>query len=479
MKIDRMPFAIILCFIWSFSLVANDKRPNVLFIAIDDLNDMVGFLKNHPGVRTPNMNALAKKGVNFGNAHCAAPACNPSRIAVLSGLSPSQTGVYLNRSDWREKSLTKEAITLPDAFRAAGYTTKGGGKVYHAHTLSKEALGGFMDAEPWDEYFPSKKQQLPNEIEPEKWPVNCGKYYRGRFDWSPLKVSDNDMADGKVVSWAEQQLARKHDKPLFLAVGIYRPHIPWWTPNKYYELHPMRELRLPETKTNDLSDIPENGQDLARKQWQQWMVENDQWEKAVQGYLASMSFADAMVGRLIDALEKGPLADNSIIVLWSDHGYHLGHKQHWEKFALWEQTTHVPLLFVDTRQANQVDKNRSTRWANGQRCNQPVSLLDIFPTLIELCDLEKPKKLDGNSLVPLLREPQRDTERAVVTTHNYMNHSVRSLHWRYIRYAGGGEELYDHRIDPHEFNNLAKDEKHSSVKKELARWLPRINRRPE
>jgi arylsulfatase A-like enzyme len=299
----------------------NRPRPNVLFIAIDDLNDMVGFLNAHPGVKTPNMDKLAARGVLFTNAHCAAPGCAASRAALLTGLMPSRTGVYANRDDWRKNDMTKDVVTLPDSFRAAGYTTKGGGKIYHAYSFNRQAFTGYFDPEPWDEYFPSKKQQMPLEVAPQVWPVNSSKeFYGGYFDWARLNIKDDDMADGQVVTWAEKQLSTKHKQPLFLGVGIYRPHVPWWTPEKYYRQHPLDQVTLPTVQDDDLDDLPPAGVAKSRTLWHKWIVEHDQWKKAVQGYLASVAFADAMIGRLIAALEKGPMADNTIIVLWSDHG---------------------------------------------------------------------------------------------------------------------------------------------------------------
>lgn len=453
------------------------ERPNVLFIAIDDLNDTVGFLRNHPGARTPHMDRLAARAVSFTNAHCASPGCNASRTALLTGLRPSTTGIYANQDNWLENPRTRDAVTLPDSFRKAGYVTKGGGKIYHAHSFNAEAFRGFLDPEPWAEYFPSKERQMPVELRPDDWPVHSAKeFYGGHFDWAPMDIADEEMADGQVVAWAEKQLATEHDRPLFLAVGIYRPHVPWWTPRRYFDLHPLGEVRLPETREDDLEDVPKAGREFARRDWQEWITSNRQWKKAVQGYLASVTFADVMVGRLIAALENGPLAHNTIIVLWSDHGYHLGHKEHWEKFALWEQSTHVPLVFVDTR--TQRDQSEPG-WAAGSRCGQPASLLDIYPTLVELCHLDPVEALEGTSLVPLLANPGKKTGRAVVTTHKYGNHAVRSDRWRYIRYADGSEELYDHSSDPNEFTNLAQQEEHGEIKDDLARWLPATNRKPE
>ncbi|MDE0767896.1 MAG: sulfatase [Opitutaceae bacterium] len=451
---------------------AQDSRPNVLFIAVDDLNDMVGFLENHPGVKTPNLDRLAKRSVSFTNAHCSAPGCNPSRASVMTGLRPSSMGVYSNGDDWRVMPYSKDVPTLPDSFQLAGYLTKGGGKLYHAHTINEAALTGHLDAEPWDAFFPSKAQQMPAEVTPDEWPVNSNKrFYRGRFDWSPLDIEDGEMADEQVVAWAEKELSQKHEKPLFLAVGVYRPHWPWWVPQSYFDQHPLEDVRLPAYLAKDLEDLPEAGKAMAREEWHNWITENGEWEKAVQGYLASMTFADAMVGRLLEALENGPLADNTIIVLWSDHGYHIGQKRHWEKFALWEQTTRVPLLFLDTRMEK--------RFSGSAVCSQPASLLDLYPTLVELCGLDGPDHLEGKSLVPLLKNPEKKTGDAVVTTQGYNNHAVRSEYWRYIRYADGTEELYDRREDPREYRNLAGDAQYDGIKVDMEKWLPETNIEPQ
>ena len=434
--------------------------PNVLFIAIDDLNNFA--LGEHPDAKTPNIDRLAKRGVLFTNAHCAVPACNPSRTALLTGVSPYVSGVYYNKQDWRQCSNLKNIITLPQHFQDRGYKTMGGGKIYHAHSLNEQAYQGFLDPKPWNEFFPSKRQQMPVEIDPVPMPENGNpKHYGGHMDWSALDITDNEMADGKVVSWAEKQLAKRHEKPLFLAVGIYRPHVPWYTPKSWFDKLPSAEqITMPEFLAGDLDDVPAAGQKMARRHWQKWMVDNDKWRGFVRGYIASVLFADAMVGRLIDALDKGPMAKNTIVVLWSDHGYHLGHKEHWEKFALWKQTTQAPIIFA------------VPGMAKGKRTNRPASLLDIYPTLVDLSGGEIAKHLNGKSLVPWLRDPTAAFKTPSITTHGPGNHAVQSVHWRYIRYANGSEELYDHRDDPNEFTNLASHSKFSAIIKDHAQWLP-------
>jgi len=473
MKLVTLIFNVIVYFSIFLSVPfvqAKEAKPNVLFIAVDDLNDWVGKLGGHPQARTPNMDLLSSRGLLFTKAYCSAPSCNASRSSVLTGMRPSTTGIYINSHDWRQASILKNAVTLPHHFKNSGYLTMGAGKLFHAHTFfDKKNLEGYSDPDAWDAYFPSKTQQMPEEVVPETWPLNSSKkFYRGHFDWAPLQISNLDMADAKVVDWASKQLAKTHKKPLFLSVGIYRPHVPWYVPKKYFDRFPINEIQLPKHLSNDLGDIPVAGKAMAKRHWHKWINENNQWEKAVQAYLASLAFADDMVGNLIKALDKGPLSKNTIIILWGDHGYHLGEKESWEKFALWEDTTHVPLIIVDPR-----------RTKSGTQCESPVSLLDLYPTLIELCGLRlPPQKLEGRSLVNSLIRPMEKTGRVVITTQGRGNHAVRSSRYRYIRYADGSEELYDHKTDSHEWNNLSLDPGLVKVKSKLMDYLPKFNASP-
>lgn len=440
-------------------------RPNVLFIAIDDLNSCPDGMGGDTPVRTPNINRLGERGVYFTNAHCAAPACNPSRASVMTGLAPSTTGVYLNNQDWRECSRLKGRTTLPQHFRDHGYRVVGGGKIYHGATLSPKLYTGLIDPEPWHEYFPSKECQMPPEVRPPgRFPVNgCPDIYRGWFDWAPLDIEPEEMADAKVVAWAEKQMAKEHDAPLFLGVGIYRPHIPWYTPRCYYDMHPLDQIELPDVPENALADIPEAGRAMAKPHWHQWIVENGKWREAVQAYCASVSFVDDMIGRLLTALDRSAMADNTVVVLWSDHGYHLGQKEHWEKFSLWEQTTRAPFVIAAP----------GSGFSRGTPCREAVSLLDIYPTLVELSGCQSGLYFDGQSLVPQLRNPQTVTDRAVISTQKFRNHAVSSDRWHFIRYADGSEELYDHDVDPGELRNLAQCDRYDALKSELAAWLPK------
>lgn len=455
----------------SRTLAAEPKSPqNILFIAVDDLNDWVGVLGGHPQAVTPNIDRLAARGLLFTNAYCTAPGCNASRTSLLMGLRPSTTGIYQNAHDWRKTPLVDSAVHLPQHFKNHGYKTLGAGKLFHAHTFfDPKHLSGYSDAKAWDDYFPSLTQQMPAEAVPAEWPVNSSKdFYGGHFDWSPLQIETSEMADAKVVAWAKQQLSQQHEKPLFLSVGIYRPHVPWYAPQKYFDRFPLESIQLPKHLKQDLADLPQAGVEMTKTEWHEWIVANDQWKKAVQGYLASLSFADDMVGELLTALDEGPLAKDTTVILWGDHGYHLGEKQHWEKFALWENTTHVPLIVVAPEHTSP-----------NTRCNTPVSLLDLYPTLIELCGLESPpQNLEGNSLVQLLSRPESERERVAITTQGLNNHSVRSRQHRYIQYADGTEELYDHEKDPHEWTNLASDNQYAATKRHLASFVPSINEPP-
>ncbi len=439
------------------SAEAEPRKPNVLFIAIDDLNDWTGCLGGHPDVKTPNLDRLAGRGVLFTSAHCAAPACNPSRAALMTGIRPSTSGVYNNRQPWRKSPVLKGAVTLPQHFMAHGYRAIGSGKIYH---------GGYPDPPSWQAYWPSQRNNKPSDPTPpsDKRPLN-GIPRTSHFDWGPVDVPDPKMGDSQVADWVIGQLKAKHDKPLFLGCGFFRPHLPWYVPRKYFEMYPLETITLPNVKEDDLDDVPPLGRRMAKPEGDHRNVlEHKQWRKAVQGYLASISFVDTCVGRVIDALDKSPYRDNTVVVLWSDHGWHLGEKLHWRKFALWEEATHNVMMFI----APGVTRP-------GGRCDAPVNLLDIYPTLIDLCGLKPREELEGVSLLPLLKDPTAKWDRPTLTTHGRKNHAIRARRWRYIRYSDGTEELYDRQNDEMEWTNLAKDPKYADVKKELARWMPKTD----
>jgi arylsulfatase A-like enzyme len=464
--------------------MASERKFNVLFIALDDMNDWISSLAGYSGkVHTPNFDRLGREGITFTNAHSPSTVCNPSRTAIMTGLRPSTTGIYNNGQWWRP--ALPNVVTMPECFRKNGYRVEGGGKIFH-HTL------GNNPPEIWDNYHPQVQDSswhydypVPGQHAPKKglhWPegfplndienVKLGKRppanYR-EFDWGPIDKPDLEMGDGQMVQWAIDFLKSSHDNPFFLAAGIYRPHLPWYAPGKYFDLYPLDSIKLPEVKEEDLDDIPAAGQRMAKARHADFQLvkKTGKYKKAVQAYLASISFADAMIGLLLDALEKSPYRNNTIIVVWSDHGWHLGEKGTWHKRTLWERATRIPFFIM----APGITKP-------GSVCNLPVNLIDVYPTLIDLCGLKANNKLDGTSLVPLLKNSEAAWEYPSINTYERGNHAVRSKRWRYIRYNDGTEELYDHDNDPNEWTNLAGDSRFNIIKKELAKWLPKNDAPP-
>jgi arylsulfatase A-like enzyme len=448
---------------------APDDKPNILFIAIDDLNDWVGPLGGHPQVQTPNMDRLAAHGITFTNAYTNAPSCNPARTALMSGLRPSTNGIYGNYPDWRIVDELKGVAMMPAHFRDNGYRSVGGGKIYHAHTYWDSGMAGNNDPNSWDEFYPSMNKQIPDGIYPVAKPQNGNPETTAflGFDWYGLTAEDNALADGQVTNWAVQELLTKQEGPRFTAVGIYRPHLPWYVPKKYLDLYPLETLQLPEVPEDDLDDVPVEYQEAAMggREAHRWIVENDKWKEAVQGYLASISFADAMLGKILDALDESGEADNTIVVLISDHGWQLGHKLRWRKMALWRQSTRIPMIIAAPGITTA-----------GSRSNKPVSLLDLYPTLVDLAGLSAPAhKLEGNNLKPLLENPNARWNNVAITSWGYKNHAVQDEHYRYIRYKSGEDELYDHQNDPNEWTNLANDKDYTGTKNRLAARLPKKN----
>jgi len=441
------------------------RNPNVLMLAVDDWNDWVGALGGHPQVKTPNLDRLAAKGVLFADAHTAAPICNPSRTALMTGRRPTTTGVYGNDEDpWRRR--LPDVITLPQHFRANGYKSLGGGKVFHHGK-------GFNDPKSWDDYYfwnPKGRENgwfdnysFPPDPEPIRPVTPMPSVSWRNFDWAPVGVREEDMPDFKVSAWASDVLGQKHERPFFLAAGMFRPHIPWFVPRRYFDLYPPESIVLPAVKEDDLADVPPFARRIALNQHSRHdlLVSTGNWRRAVQAYLACITFSDAMIGRMLDALDRSPNRDNTIVALWSDHGYHLGEKWHWHKQSLWQRATHVPLVIS----APGITKA-------GSRCDRPVGLVDLYPTLSDLAGFKPPEGLDGVSLKPLLENPGGPWGRPALTTYGRGNHAVRTERWSYIRYHDGGEELYDRKQDAHEWINLASSSALAGVKQELQRWLP-------
>ena len=437
-------------------------RPNVLFIAVDDLNDWIEPLGGHPQAVTPALDRLASQSVVFERNYCASPACNPSRTALLTGLHTYSSGLYSNYQYWRE--ALPDAVTLPRYFRDHGYWVGGAGKIFHNDQ---------PDPESWEEYFPSKEKHMPDYFYPNQYgTVNMPPfdYMYGDFDWSPIDLPDEETGDSSSVSWVIDQLEEYRDRPFFLACGIYRPHLPWYVPKKYFDLFPLETVQLPMVLEGDLDDLGDRAREIASRggNYHRHVVEAGQWQAAVQGYLASIAYADAMVDRLLRALDESPHAENTIVVLWSDHGWQLGEKEHWRKFAIWDNVARTVLMIRAPRGVPGLDGGSS----EGGRCRRVTSLVDLYPTLIELSGLPEKKGLDGRSLVPLLEDPQTEWEYPAITTYDRFEYSIRTERWRYIRYIDDSEELYDHDIDPDEWINLAADPAFAAVKAELATHIP-------
>lgn len=491
MKLPCVPFIALLLVAFVGVMPANAAQPNVLFIAIDDMNDWIGCLGGHPQVKTPNIDRLAKRGVLFTNAHCAAPLCNPSRAAVFSGRQPFETGVLAN-DDSNIRKLRPDLALIPQHFKAAGYRTYGTGKLLHQtskHLFDEE----FYPELRWSPFsnaqvkysaaeLPSKGTSNPRHVTELKGkqivlPLNRMPSDRNpdtsdgeSFDWGPLDVEDEDMGDGQIATWAAERLRLRQEQPFLVCVGFYRPHIPLFAPKQYFDLYEGLDIKLPDVKADDLDDLSAIARERALAAdtagAHATVLKHDQWTAAVKSYLACVSFVDAQVGKLLDALDSSPNADNTVIVLWGDHGWHLGEKQHWGKWTGWQRSTQVPLMVVPPRNADVATVQR------GASCAQPVSLLDLYPTLIEQCQLPALNGLVGRSLVPLLKNPAQPTGRVVLTTFDKGNYSATGARWHYIRYTDGSEELYDRDTDPHEWTNLAARPEHAAQMAELAKSLP-------
>ncbi|WP_395718721.1 sulfatase [Prosthecobacter sp.] len=445
-------------------------KPNVLFIIADDLRDYVGWMGGHPQSVTPNMDRLSKKGMRFTNAHCNYALCNPSRTSLLTGMLPSSSGVFGNEQDWRRSVQIAGKPTLPEHFKAQGYLTVAAGKIFHANHGGPEGRltgwhggrRGFEQDAAWDQRFPSVGVQIPD------LPIHTGQNFNGlniwHWDWGGIQVEDEKTDDGQIAAFAAEFLSQKQKKPFFLALGLYRPHSPWYVPQKYFDALPLDSIKLPEVKADDLDDVPAIAKSHLKDGHHQKIVEKNLWKAAVRAYLANVAFCDAMLGRILEAVEKGPNAKNTIIVFTSDHGWYLGEKQMWHKGKLWEPTTRVPLT-IYAPGATKPDTASA----------QPVALIDLYPTLCDLVKLPKPEHLDGASLKPLLLDPTAKREKpAIICMSGGKNagYAARDERWRYIRYADGGEELYDHQSDPNEWTNLAAKPDLVPEKVRLAAFFP-------
>jgi arylsulfatase A-like enzyme len=454
-----------------YQSVSAAERPNVLFLAVDDMNDWIGCLGKTPRAITPNIDKLAKSGVNFTNAHTAGVFCAPSRAAIFSGQFASTTGCYQSANYFVDHP---DIESLQTSFAKAGYSTFGAGKLFH-HPA------GAVDVRGWTHFFLRNPEQRQTG-----WPMNSWSeetpfpetfpasiYNRGQeitggmfLEWAGIpNHKEKEMADTKRVNWAVEQLKVKHEKPFFLAVGLYAPHYPNYCPQKYFDLYDPQKIALPPIKKDDLDDLPDKIKKMktGRSRIVQKLQSLDAWDDAIHGYLASISYADAMIGRVLNTLEQSPYAENTIVVLWSDHGYHLGEKGDWGKHTLWERTSNVPFIWAGPG----VAKNKTT--------DVTVSLIDMYPTFQEMCELPKTRqKLEGTSIASTLADPDKAEDRTVFLPHMHPGeYAIINRDWRYIRYGEDGEELYNLNKDPSEWNNLAGQSKYADLKIEMASLAPK------
>jgi choline-sulfatase len=466
LALAQLMFAVVIS-LASNAAWAEQPKPNVLFLAVDDMKDWVGCLGGYEGtVHTPNIDRLAKRGMLFSNAHCPSPKCAPSRAAIMTGLRPSTTGLYDNGHWWLPN--LPSVVTIPAHFRDHGYRVVGAGKIFH-HTA------GNHPPNQWDDFFPITFRNDPwfrgvklnypwskSGPNPRGFPFSEVKGLGHENDWGSLVIEDEEYDDALSASYAVRFLKQNQSKPFFLACGLFRPHLPWYVPQKFFDRYSLDEIVLPQVRDDDLDDVPLGGRKLAeaRRSDFETIRNADRWKHAIRAYLASITYADDQLGRVLDALDASDQASNTIIVLWSDHGWHLGEKGHWHKSTLWEEATRVPLVI-------------SAPGHHPGVCDRPVNLLDLYPTLNELCGLAAIESHDGVSLVPLVRDPQANWDRPAVIEYKRGNAAVRSDRYRYIRYRDGGEELYDHKTDPHEWHNLADSPAHAAIKTVLAESITR------
>jgi len=431
------------------------RKPNVLLIAVDDLNDWIGCMGGHPDTKTPNIDKLAKRGVLFLNAHCQGTMCNPSRISIMWGLRPSSTGFYSNHFPaHKAPNFFKKYTSLPRYFEASGYKTLTAGKIYH---------GSWLPDKDFQVVGPRPGQWSKQDKAVQKKPA----HYHKIWDFGPQSYDEKDFVDYAIASWGVKQLQAKHKQPFFCALGFMRPHVPFFPPVRVYNA--VTEARLPKVKEDDWSDLSEAARTLTLSNHKipthAWMKQEGRWPLAVKSYLACVRWVDEQIGRVLDALDASPYAANTIVILYTDHGYHLGEKQRWSKFSLWERTTRVPFIICLPGGTQEVT-------------TEPVELLSIYPTLIDLCNLPPNKDLEGVSLLPLLDGSSVIWKNVAISTLGQNNHSICDKRWRYIHYADGSEELYDHEADPHEWNNLvskAPSPLHTKVIARLKQHLPKTN----
>jgi len=459
------------------SNAVSEEQPNVIMFVMDDLNDWVGPL-GYNQAKTPNLDRLAKSGVVFKNAHAPGVFCAPSRTAIFTGLYASTTGCYSNEVFFYDHP---DLVTMQMAFKGAGYNTYGAGKLYHHRS-------GYVDLRGWDKYFARSQQVKDMAYEmnsyhmsdvplPTPYPYSpyAKKHYPDggsalHLEWGPIpNDKEDEMTDAMRTNWMCDMLKQKHDKPFFMALGMYSPHYPNYAPQKYFDLYNRDKIELPPYKEDDLDDLSPAIQKFYNNRMKQHkeLKKYGALKDAIQAYLACISFGDAMLGRVLDALDVSPYKDNTIVVFWSDQGFHHGEKGHWGKHTLWQRTTQVPFIWA----GKGIAKNEAVK--------NPVSLIDIYPTLIDLCHLpvngKRGERFDGVSLLPVLQNPSTSKERNIFIPHyKRKSYAIVNNNWRFIHYNDGAEELYNVKKDPNEWYNLIYNKKYTDVVRTLRKSAPRI-----
>lgn len=449
----------------SFGAQTVDTAKKIVFIAVDDLNDWVGFLGGHPNTLTPNMDRLAKMGLVFENAYCAAPVSNASRAALLTGVRSSTSGVYGNAEKLRQSPALEEAVTLPRYFSQHGYQAKVRGKIFH-HPMGERA-----DPQSWDELKSCGGKGLNPVKEPGKQANGLITDTAGgsvMLDWAGVDVDEHLTNDYLNCAWAAEQILDPSDEKKFIACGVFRPHLPWYVPQKYFDRFPLESIQDPEYYEDDVLDLPKRALAMTgynKLDHEYHVIKRSGMQKeAIRAYLACIAYADDCLGVLVDALENNPHKEETVIVFWGDHGWHLGEKMRYRKVSLWERSCRVPMIIV----APGVTRP-------GSRCQRVASLLDLYPTLVELAGLPANKANEGVSLVPWLERPSKPRNLAAITTLRQNEHSLRTERYRYIVYRDGSEELYDHKQDPNEWYNLAGKPAYKAVIRSLRKQLPMTN----
>lgn len=436
----------------SFINNISEKKPNILLISVDDLNDWVGVMGGHPQIKTPNIDRLASKGMLFTNANCQSPVCNPSRASMMSSLYPSSTGVYFLNPPLERSPKSMESTLMPKRFLQEGYNVSGSGKLFHKRKENKKYINNYWDGF-GQSYGPLSEKKLSGFNEKSRL-----------WDWGSLNISDEETEDGQIANWAVNILSKDNKKPFWLAVGFYKPHVPFIAPKKWFDLYPLDSIQLPEIIDRDLDDISEYAKSLTRfghvAPNHDWVVSNNQWKSLVRSYLACVSFVDDQVGKVLDALEKNDEVQNTYVVLYSDHGFHLGEKEKWAKRSLWKNSTKVPLIIS------------GPGIPQGKTSDLPVQLLDIYPTLIELSGLAPDPIHQGHSLVPILKNGASEWPYMARTSFGPGNYSIVSKSHRFIQYNDGTEEFYDRLNDPNEWYSLINDQALKGVIEEHRNKIP-------